>query len=178
MISPQLGSDSKLFCAAHDVRAVCELCFSVSVRSHYTSVLQTFASPPILFQSSLYDWRMQCVYYPNNECGAISSNRTLMWPYLWRVSLVLKGQGADSQRPAPGRPVVREGGGLRVCGAERSHPPALVASGAVWTSVSEPAILSSVAHYVTLTHPEVRKKKCTWEERRHISKRCAKETNK
>lgn len=69
------------------------------------------------------------------------------------------GQGADSQRPAPGRPVVQEEGGLRVCGAERSHPPALVASGAVWTNVSEPVILSSVAHYVTLTHPEVRKKK-------------------
>ena len=68
-------------------------------------------------------------------------------------------RGADSPRPAPGRPAVQEGEGLRACGAERSHPPALVASGAVWTSVSEPAILSSAAHYVTLTHPEVRRGK-------------------
>lgn len=62
------------------------------------------------------------------------------------------------QRPAPKRPVVQEGGGPKVCGAGRSRPRAPVASGAVWTSVSEPAILSSVAHYVTLTHPDVRKK--------------------
>lgn len=54
-----------------------------------------------------------------------------MSPYLRCVNLVLKGQGANSQRPALERPVVREGGGLRVCGAERSHPRALVASGAV-----------------------------------------------
>lgn len=67
----------------------------------------------------------------HSECGAISFNRRLMSPYLWCVNLVLKGQGANSQRPALERPVVQEGGGLRVCGAERSHPRALVASGAV-----------------------------------------------
>lgn len=76
----------------------------------------------------------------------------------WCVNLVLKGLAAGSQRPAPERPAVREEEGRRVCAAERSHPPALAASGAAWTSVSEPVTLSSEAHYVTLTHPEVRKK--------------------
>lgn len=81
--------------------------------------------------------------------------------------MVLKGRGADSQTPAPERPAVQEGGGLRVCGAERSRPRALVASGAVWTSVSEPAALSSAARCVTLRHPEVRRKHVS-EERRQI----------
>lgn len=73
------------------------------------------------------------------------------------VSLVLKGQGADWLRPAPGRPAVQEEEDLRVCDAERSHPPALVASGVIWINVSEQAILSSVAHYATLTRPGERK---------------------
>lgn len=94
-----------------------------------------------------------------SESGETSCNGRLTWPYLWYVNLVLKGQGADSQTPAPERPVVQEGEGRRVYGAERSHPRAPVASGAVWTSVSERAFLSSVVHYVTLTHPEVRRKK-------------------
>lgn len=76
---------------------------------------------------------------------------------IWCVSLVLKGLEADWQKLAPDRPVVHLEGGLRVCGVERSHPQELVASGAVWTSVSGPVFPSSVAHYVTLTHPEVRK---------------------
>lgn len=81
-----------------------------------------------------------------------------MGPYLWCANLVLKGQEANSQRPAPERPVVQEGAGLRVCGAERLHPLRLAAIGAVLTSVSEPAVLSSEARYATLTHPEVRRK--------------------
>lgn len=62
--------------------------------------------------------------------------------------------------------MVQEGEGLRVCGAERSHPRALVASGAVLTSVSEPAILSSVARCATLRHPEEKEKKKSMLERR------------
>lgn len=62
------------------------------------------------------------------------------------------------QRPAPERPAVLEGAGLWVYDAGRSHPPALAASGAAWPNASVPAVLSFVAHYATLTHPEVRKK--------------------
>lgn len=85
------------------------------------------------------------------------------------------GQGANLQRPALKRQVVQKGEGLRVCGAERSHPRALVASGAVLTSVSGPAILFSVARCATLTHPEEGKEKCTLEETRRINKQ--RETN-
>lgn len=86
---------------------------------------------------------------------------------VWCVSLVLKGPEADWQKLAPEMPVVQLEGGLRVCGVERSHPPELVASGAVWTSVSGPVILSSAAHYVTLTHPEVRKTMYVRREKAH-----------
>lgn len=82
-----------------------------------------------------------------------------MGSYLRFANLVLMGQGANLRRPVPKKLAVQEGEGLRVCGAECSHPRALVASGAVLTSVSEPAILSSVAHCATLTHPEEREKK-------------------
>lgn len=81
-----------------------------------------------------------------------------MWLLLWCVNLALKELGADLLRPAPERRGVLEEGGLRVYGAGRSHPPALAASGAVWSSVSEPVALSSVAHCAVLTHPEMRKR--------------------
>lgn len=55
----------------------------------------------------------------------------LVGPYLWCANLVLKGQEANSQRPVLERPVVQEGGGLRVCDAECSHPLGLAAIGAV-----------------------------------------------
>lgn len=73
--------------------------------------------------------------------------------------MVLKGLVANLQTLAREKPVVREGEGQRVYGVGRSHPPALVASGAVWLGVSVPAILFSGAHCATLTHPEEGKKK-------------------
>lgn len=47
------------------------------------------------------------------------------------ANLVLKGLVANLQTLAQEKPVVREGEGQRVYGVGRSHPPALVASGAV-----------------------------------------------
>lgn len=47
------------------------------------------------------------------------------------ANLALKGLGANLQMPAREKPVVPEEEGQRVYGAGRSHPPALVASGAV-----------------------------------------------
>lgn len=74
--------------------------------------------------------------------------------------MALKAQGASSLRPVPGRSAVQEAGGQKVCGVEGSLPPAPVASGAIWTSVFEPAFLFSVAHYATLRHPMEKESKC------------------
>lgn len=78
------------------------------------------------------------------------------------VSWVLKEQGADWLRPVPERPEVREEEDRWAYDADHSNLPVLVASGAAWSNVSEPAFLSSEARCATLTHPEVRRrKKCT-----------------
>lgn len=68
--------------------------------------------------------------------------------------MVSKGLGANLQTLAREKPVVQEEEGQRVYGVGHSHPPALVASGAVSLSVFVPAILSSGAHCATLTHPK------------------------
>lgn len=57
------------------------------------------------------------------------------------------------RRPVPERSAGQEAGGQKVCGAEDSLPPAPVASGAILTSVFEPAFLSSAAHNAALRHP-------------------------
>lgn len=90
--------------------------------------------------------------------------------YLGLANLVSMGRGANLRRPVLKRLAVQEGEGLRVCGAERSRPRALVASGAVLTSVSAPAILSSVARCATLRHPEEKGKKMYVKKTRHIKK--------
>lgn len=72
--------------------------------------------------------------------------------------MVSKALGANLQTLAREKPVVQEGEGQRVCGVGRSHPPALVASGAVSSSVFVPAVLSSGARCATLTRPKEGKK--------------------
>lgn len=47
------------------------------------------------------------------------------------ANLVSKGLGANLQTLALEKPMVQEGEGQKVYGVGRSHPPALVASGAV-----------------------------------------------
>lgn len=102
----------------------------------------------------------------------VSRSSASLWPQLTRASdfsvtfvrqaadanLVSKGLGAGSQTLAPEKPGDQEGGGQRVYGAARSHPPAPVASGAVWLDVSVPAVLSSGAHCATRIHPERRRR--------------------
>lgn len=69
------------------------------------------------------------------------------------ISWVLKEREASWPTPAPGRPAVRAAAGHWACGAARWRPPALVASGAVWTNASVPASPSSGAHCATRKHP-------------------------
>lgn len=83
--------------------------------------------------------------------------------------MALKARGAGWPRPVPGRSAVQEAAGPKVSGAEGSPLQAPVASGAIWTNVSEPAFLSSVARYATLRRPVETEQTCNINKYRAIN---------